>query len=85
MDTYLSILNEKDIEPQLTAPTGYSLDFHGHYISQFKSVSVKSVIITPPEIKDQRVLTREKLANRSCRIVVEELENLVVRVLCRQS
>ena len=50
LDTYLGILNEKNIEPQLTAPTGYSLDFHGHFVTQFKSVPMKSVVITPPEI-----------------------------------
>ena len=46
---------------------------------------MKCVIVTSPKIKDQRVFSREKLANRDCRIVIEELENLVVCLLCCQA
>ena len=36
------------------------------------------VIVTPSKIKDQGVFSREKLTNRDCRIVMEELENLIM-------
>ena len=81
----MRILNQKDVQPQFTATTSYSLDSHGHLIFQLKSIPIKFVILTPSKIKDKRVFSREKLANRDCRIVVEKLENLVVGILCCQS